>query len=128
MKLLPLLIAPLFILFSFNATASTGCLSSNTAYTYINPEGKLREGVPSYFHRYEADRLLSTSTYCVVNTGSPCYIYATRSGYSSSPGTLVEYNSVNNCPIDDYTGIMMVGFGIIGFAAIRKTGIAVSKS
>jgi hypothetical protein len=100
--------------------AATGCLSSSTTYTYINPEGRNREGVPSYYHRYESDRLVSASTYCQVNTGAGCYIYATRDGYSSSPGTIVQYSPINNCPIDDYVNYIVVGFAIIGFVSFRK--------
>jgi hypothetical protein len=100
--------------------AATGCLSNSTTYTYINPEGINRNGVPSYYHRYESDRKISTSTYCVVPTGGSCYIYSTRSGYSSSPGTLVQYNTVNNCAIDDYSHLLLGGLGLVGFFFIRK--------
>jgi hypothetical protein len=117
-----LLIVLLLSIVSFNLQAATGCLSSSTTYTYINPEGINRNGVPSYYHRYESDRLLSTQTYCVVNTGAGCYIYSTRSGYSSSPGTIVQYNPINNCPIDDYAGLILAGFAVIGFVYIRKRG------
>jgi hypothetical protein len=114
-----LLITSLSLL-TLASQAATGCLSSNTTYTYINPEGINRNGVPSYYHRYESDRMVSTATYCAVPTGGSCYIYATRSGYSSSPGTLVYYNTVNNCDIDDYTGVLAAGFAMIGFFYIRK--------
>lgn len=115
----------LFIFFffsslSFSSKAATGCLSSNTTYTYINPEGINRNGVPSFYHRYESDRIASTNTYCQVNTGQGCYIYATRSGYSSSPGTIVQYSLVNNCSIDDYINYIVVGFAIIGFVYFKK--------
>ena len=119
------LFSSLFIIFffsslSFNANAATGCLSSSTTYTYINPEGRNRNGVPSYYHRYESDRIASTNTYCQVNTGEGCYIYATRDGYSSSPGTIVQYSLVNNCPIDDYVSYIVMGFAIIGFVYLKK--------
>lgn len=104
---------------TIDSKAATGCLSNSTTYTYINPEGINRNGVPSYYHRYESDRMVSTSTYCVVPTGGSCYIYSTRSGYSSSPGTLVQYNTVNNCPIDDYVPLLVVGLAIAGFIYIR---------
>jgi hypothetical protein len=124
MKLISSLVVIFFFtLISFSVNAATGCLSSATTYTYINPEGVNRNGVPSYYHRYESDRMLSTETYCAVNTGQGCYIYSTRSGYSSSPGTLVTFNTVNNCPIDNYTGTLIVGFAIVGFVYIRKSKI-----
>lgn len=119
------LFSSLFIIFffsslSFSAKAATGCLSSSTTYTYINPEGKNRNGVPSYYHRYESDRIASNNTYCQVNTGEGCYIYSTRDGYTSSPGTIVQYSLVNNCPIDDYVGYIVCGFAIIGFLSLKK--------
>jgi hypothetical protein len=110
----------LFSLISFTVNAATGCLSNSTTYTYINSEGIDRNGVPSFYHRTEADRVASTSTYCVVNTGQGCYINSTRSGYSSSPGTIVVYNNVNNCPLDTYTTSLVIGFAILGFVLIKK--------
>ncbi|MDQ7947341.1 MAG: hypothetical protein REI78_13100 [Pedobacter sp.] len=120
MKYLQLIPILLLMLTTLGTQANTGCRSSSTTYTYINPEGRLRNGVPSYYHRYESDRLLSTSTYCVVDTDSPCYIYATRSGYSSSPGELVEYNPVNNCDIDSYVAVMVVICSGMGFMMLKR--------
>ena len=101
-----------------------GCLSSSTTYTYINPEGINRNGVPSYFHRYESDRRLTSSNFCSspVSPSQGCYIFSTRSGYSSSPGTLVNYTTTNNCntPLDNYAGFLMVSLAGLGFLVLRK--------
>lgn len=120
MKAVHFILIVLLCVFALETRANTGCRSNSTTYTYINPEGRLRNGVPSYYHRYESDRKLSTNTYCVVDTDSPCYIYATRDGYSSSYGELVEYNPINNCPIDDYVGVVVVIAAGAGYYYLGK--------
>lgn len=118
------------LIFFFSAVqchALVGCLSSSTTYTYINPEGINRNGVPSYFHRYESDRRLTSSNFCSspVSPSQGCYIYSTRSGYTSSPGTLVNYTTTNNCnvPIDDYVGLIVVSLAGLGFLVLRKSAL-----
>jgi len=120
----------LFLLLSFCIVivkADVGCLSSNTTYTYINPEGINRQGVPSYFHRYESDRSLTANNFCItpVSPSQGCYIYATRSGYSSSPGTLVNYTTVNNCnvPLDNYVALLVGSIAGLGFLTIRRKSL-----
>lgn len=120
MKFKLLFLIAIFFNCYLNTKAATGCLSNSTTYTYINPEGINRNGVPSYYHRNEADRIISSNTSCVVNSGQGCYIYSTRSGYSSSPGTIVEYNNPANCPIDSYTIYLLGSSAIMGVALIKK--------
>lgn len=114
----------LVLLVSSKVSADVGCLSNSTTYTYINPEGINRNGVPSYYHRYAADQRLSSSNFCTspVVPSQPCYIYATRSGWNSSFGTLVNYSTVNNCnlPIDDYLPALLIAMGAVSMYFIRQ--------
>lgn len=130
-KYLILSIITVFVI-SNKCDAAVGCLSSNTTYTYINPEGINREGVPSYYHRYESDRNVTANNFCVtpITPTQGCYIYATRSGYSSSPGTLVNYSTVNNCNValDDYVGYLVLGFAGVGFFYVRKKDLLLNSS
>ncbi len=104
--------------------AAVGCLSNSTTYTYINPEGINRNGVPSYFHRYASDQRLSTSNFCTspVVPEQACYIYSTRDGWNSSYGTLVNYSTVDNCnvPIDDYIPFLLISLGVVSTYFIRQ--------
>lgn len=122
-KFFVLIIISVFV-FNNECLGSVGCLSNNTTYTYINPEGINRNGVPSYYHRYESDRNITANNFCVtqITPIQGCYIYATRSGYTSSPGTLANYSTVNNCNVDfdDYTSFTLVAFAGIGFFFIRR--------
>ncbi|MES2650166.1 MAG: hypothetical protein V4663_00425 [Bacteroidota bacterium] len=113
----------LFSLIAIKSTATIGCLSNSTTYTYINPEGFNRNGVPSYHHRYASDQRLSSSNFCtspVVPTQN-CYIYATREGWNSSYGTLVDYSTVNNCnlPIDDYIPFLLISIAGVSIYFLR---------
>jgi len=114
----------LFLFIVVKTHGDVGCLSSNTTYTYINPEGINRNGVPSYYHRYESDRRLTSSNFCAspVEPAQGCYIYATRSGYTSSPGTLVNYTTVNNCnvPLDDYIPLLLISMAAFSVYYLRK--------
>ncbi len=122
------------------ATTSVGCLSSNTTYTYINEESNSVRNNHRYdddysssdqsghinrtfYHREEYDRNLTASNFCVtpITPSVACFIHATRSGYISSPGTLVNYSTVNNCnvPIDDYIPFLLVSIAGISVYFLR---------
>lgn len=133
---------------SFRAVATTnvGCLSSNTTYTYINEESYSvrnnhrydtdysssdRNGHVNrtFYHREEYDRSLTASNFCVtpITPSVACFIHATRSGYTSSPGTLVNYSTVNNCtvPIDDYIPFLLAAIAGISIYFLRGRFITI---
>lgn len=109
---------------NFESNAAVGCLSNSTTYTYINPNGNYYSGAVGYYHRYEADRRLTSNTFCTspVVPATACYIYATRSGYYSSPGTLVNYVTTNNCnvPLDGYELVLLSTIGLLSVLMIRN--------
>lgn len=113
-----------FFLANFESKAAVGCLSSNTTYTYINPNGYYYSGAVGYYHRYESDRRLTSNTFCTspVVPSTACYINATRYGYSSSPGTLVNYVTTNNCnvPLDGYEWVLLSTIGLFSVLLIRN--------
>lgn len=125
---------------SFCAATEVGCLSSNTTYTYINEESNStrnnhrnnnsysqsdRDGHVSrtFYHRDEDDRNLTANNFCIdpVYPTVSCFIHATRSGYSSSPGTLVNYSTVNNCylPLDDYLPFLLISIAGVSMYFLR---------
>lgn len=131
----------LFLLFTISGYAHEGCLSSNTTYTYINEESQYtrnshynnynysssdRNGHVNrtFYHRYESDRNITASNFCTtpISPSTPCFIHATRSGYTSSPGTMVIYSEVDDCnlPIDDYIPFLFISLGISSIYFIRQ--------
>lgn len=109
---------------NFKAKATVGCLSNSTTYTYINPNGIYYSGAVGYYHRDEADRRLTSNTFCTspVVPSTACYINSTRSGYSSSSGTLVNYVTTNNCnvPLDGYVSILLSSIALFSTVSIRN--------
>gem|GEM_PF-2151933 len=120
---------------------NVGCLSSNTTYTYINEESnsvrnnhKTNNSYSSderaahvtynrvFYHRYESDRSLTANNFCTtpVVPAQNCWIHATRSGYTSSPGTIVNYTTVNNCDLDGYDLFLLGALGLVSVWFIKK--------
>ncbi|WP_199138420.1 hypothetical protein [Pedobacter sp. ASV12] len=65
-------------------------------------------------------RVLSSSVYCVNVSTSLCRIDDAVWGY------VVTYSTVNNCPIDDYVGLMLVAAGGAGVFFLRKRMVAIA--
>lgn len=121
---------------------SVGCLSSNTTYTYINEEPtsvrnnhKTNNSYSSderaahvtynrvFYHRYESDRKLTASNFCTTPIAGSCWIHSTRNDggcCSSSPGTLVNYSTYNNCDLDGYDLFLLGALGLVSVWFIKK--------
>lgn len=102
-------------------TVFSGCLSTSSNYIYTEQNGT-QSGVPRYIFDNEDDRWLTSGDVYCINYGAAnsCYIKSTVNGYSSTYGTYVTF-VWSNCPIDDYTGLILVVVGGVGFLAIRKS-------
>ena len=128
MKIVIAIIAIVFLSCT-QSTAATGCLSSNTTYTYLYKNGNYYSGAVGYYHRYESDRNITANNFCVtpVVPTVDCFINSTRSGFTSSPGTLVTYLTTNNCnlPLDGYEWALLFGTGLLSFILIRNKYVVI---
>ncbi|MEE1945119.1 hypothetical protein VRU48_08370 [Pedobacter sp. KR3-3] len=107
-----------FVLLAGNqAYAATGCIYQSSGYIYQTRDGN-DMGYPNYAYM---PRVLSSAVYCVDVSTSLCRIDDAVWGY------VVTYSTVNNCPIDDYVGLMLVVAGGVGVFFLRKRILPVAS-
>ena len=96
-------------LFSFTANAAAGCINAarNRIYTSQHPSGYWRTNSSS----------TSTAGCLYVYTGGICSI----GSVGANNGYLGDTVNAQECPIDDYAGVMVVLFGALSYFIIRRT-------
>ncbi|WP_131535904.1 hypothetical protein [Pedobacter nototheniae] len=117
MKFLSFVIVVSLCLISFFSKADVGCQSNSSQTIYLNRNG-IKNGVPNYDYRSSSDRVPISSAYCVTagsNGPGSCYITSYLNTASDNPnGILVTFYLVN-CPIDNYSLILLFFCGALGF-------------
>ncbi len=107
---LKIVVFALLLLMAGKAYSATGCIYQSSGYIYQTRDGN-DMGYPNYAYM---PRVLSSAVYCVSVSSSLCRIDDAVWGY------VVTYSTVNNCPIDDYTGLMLVVAGGVGVFFLRR--------
>jgi hypothetical protein len=119
-----------------------GCVSDDTGYLYTNPAGVNSPRGAWYGPAYETNAVVTsgqigTGIYCksadlgncVIRTKSRCTEctgpYDYRAGYGTDyyyeqSGSLIGYM---NCPLDDYTSILLLTIGGIGFLSLSSLSL-----
>lgn len=108
--------------FGAYSQACQATLGSNNLY-YVRDGSTFYNSVPQYRNDAFSNFYTIAQVSCYYRIGAlntSCYIKGYM-GPGDAYGTLVNFSMTpTDCPLDDYTLILISSFGVIGFFSLRK--------